>query len=365
MAIFFYPHAYLRDRHLDTIRYWASSDRVLNPELANRQGAQVSASRALGAKSGRSWKQRIPLLNLKRRPRAAPREAVIYVWGGLMLSGDYIVDLDNPWSLVGYNLFAMRLYRWVIRRFLMAKRCQEIRCLSHACRESLRQLFGEEVYAKALVHYPRIAPAVRDVTINPAEGIRFLFIGTQFDIKGGPALLRAFAQVHAQIPNCRLDVITHLPQAYQEQAAKCEGIYIHPAHFSRQEIHEKFMKQADVLVLPTYMESFGMVALEALAYGLALLVTDVYALKEMAIHDHNGLLVQPPISAWNGVMPSAYYYLDEMRQALTQMNQGRMVDFEIDLAKALLALAINPDQVKKMRHASLALFQTKFVSSHD
>ena len=39
--IYFYPHEYLRDRQLETIKSWPASD-VINPEIAlNRVGNQV------------------------------------------------------------------------------------------------------------------------------------------------------------------------------------------------------------------------------------------------------------------------------------------------------------------------------------
>ena len=70
--VFFYPHAYLRDRHLDTIRRWPA-DRVVNPEIvAKRRGEQVSREKALSARPSTSWIQRVPLLNVKRRPKSAP-----------------------------------------------------------------------------------------------------------------------------------------------------------------------------------------------------------------------------------------------------------------------------------------------------
>ena len=44
--IYFYPHAYLRDRQLETIKNWPSSD-VINPEIAlNRVGNQVDKKKS-------------------------------------------------------------------------------------------------------------------------------------------------------------------------------------------------------------------------------------------------------------------------------------------------------------------------------
>ena len=44
----------------------------------------------------------------------APKDSVIYVWGAVVSKGNFIVDLDNPWSLTGYNLTAMSLYRPIL-----------------------------------------------------------------------------------------------------------------------------------------------------------------------------------------------------------------------------------------------------------
>jgi glycosyltransferase involved in cell wall biosynthesis len=358
MKVFFYPHRYLRDRQLDTVKSWPG-EQVLNPELAlNRSGMQVSAKKAKAARMKLSWKQKLPLLNLKCRPEEAPKDAVIYVWGALIFSGNFIVDLDNPWSLVGYNLGAMSLYRPLIRHILLAPRCREIRCMSAACRESLRLLFGRKVYAKARVHYPYMRPAVAAVEGISREA-RFLFVGTQFEIKGGEVLLRAFTRVFARYPACRLDVVTHLPSEFAQLAKACPGIIVHEARYSREEIHTRFMLQADVLVLPTYVESFGMVALEALAHGLALIATDVYALKEMVKPGYNGDLLEPPVSIWNGYLPSdAYRNLANVKELIRVTD---MTAFEEHLAQAMERFVIDENWRLRARQASTHVVREQFA----
>lgn len=356
--IFFYPHTYLRDRQLDTIRRWPTSE-VVNPEFAwIRFGAQVSSSYANAPKLGLSWKQKLPLVNVKLRPKAAPKDAVVYVWGGIIATGDFIVDLDNPWSLVGYNLRAMPIYRPILKRALLSKRCREIRCMSEACRKSLRALFGERIYQKASVHYPCIPQVVQSVAALSQDGCRFLFIGTQFDIKGGVALLKAFPQVYEQAPDAKLDVVTHLPSQYEGLASRCLGIQIHSALFTREQIHEQFMRKADVLVLPTYVESFGMVALEALAYGLAVIATDVYALSEMVEDGRNGNLIKPPLSVWDGVMPSRYYF--DLENIKFNIEKTDASIFETSLADAMLRFATDADWRASARRESVRLMTARF-----
>lgn len=356
--IFFYPHTYLRDRHLDTIRNWPVEEVVNREMFERRHGAQVPADQAKKGRIPLSWKQKLPLLNLKRRPPTAPKDAVVYVWGGLMISGDFIVELDNPWGLVGYNLRAMAIYKPLIRRILLAKRCREIRCMSNACRKSLRLLFGEEVYSKAEVHYPYMQQVVDSVK-QVSQEARFVFVGTQFEIKGGKALLQAFGRVYSKFPNCRLDVVTHLPGEFLPLAKACPGIRVHEARFSREEIHHRFMKHADVLVLPTYVESFGMVALEALAYGMALIVTKVYALSEMVEPGINGELLQPPISIWDGYRPSSYqFHLANIKKYIRNADTR---SFENHLALAIEKFVIDPEWRLRARQGSIRLFRERFA----
>jgi glycosyltransferase involved in cell wall biosynthesis len=358
MKVFFYPHTYLRDRQIDTIRRWPAEE-VINPKLAEgRKGAQVPAYKATAAKLRMSWKQEVPLINIKRRPPTVPENAVVYVWGALMVSGKFIVDLDNPWSLVGYNLGAMPIYRWLIKRLLLSSRCIGIRCMSEACHASMRVLFGEEVYAKAKVHYPCIPQVVPVVEKISGEACRFLFVGTQFEIKGGEALLKAFRRVYARNGHCRLDIVTYLPSKFARLAESCEGIVIHEAHFSRDQIHDLFMREADVLILPTYVESFGMVALEALSHGMALIATDVYALKEMVEQGVNGDLLNAPVSIWNGVVPSAAYH--DLANIKHRIRATDTHAFEGQLEEAMERFVADPGWCLRARQASTRLMRKRF-----
>jgi glycosyltransferase involved in cell wall biosynthesis len=357
MRVYFYPHAYLRDRHLDTIRFWPAEE-VVNPEmLQGRTGAQVSRTAALKGGISKSWKQKLPLVNIKRRPPGLDRDTVVYVWGAIMGSGPFITDLDNPYGLVGYNLNAMPLWRPVLRRLLESPRCKGIRCMSEACREGVRVLFGPKAAAKATVHYPRVTLTAPPPEPCKTTAPRFLFIGTQFDIKGGAPLLRAWSRVRDAVPEATLDVITHLPPRHAALADQ-PGLTVHEARFSRDEIWSDFMRRADVLVLPTYVESFGMVALEALAHGLAVIATDVYALKEMVRDGVNGCLVQPPISVWDGVMPSDLQR--RLDQADTIVQAVDTAAFEAALVSAMIETVRSPERLLQYRHESLALFQARF-----
>jgi glycosyltransferase involved in cell wall biosynthesis len=359
MKIYFYPYANLRDRQLDTMRNWPSNE-IVSPKVSvNRRGVQVSADYAKASKLRKSWKSRIPLINLKFRPHKAPKDSVIYVWGAVVSSGNFIVDLDNPWSLTGFNLRTMYLYRPILRYILASSRCLEIRCMCESSRLSLKALFGQIVYEKASVHYPFIPQKVSTIPSNIPESCCFLFVGTQFEIKGGEALLKAFRRVYAKVPSARLDIVTHLPPEYMDLVNSCAGINVHKAKFTRDEIHEKFMRKADVLVLPTYAETFPMAAREGLSHGLAMIGTNVYGLREMVDDGRNGYLIEPPISVWDGVLPSQNFY--DMKNFKKNIEKTDTTLFERQLENAILELATNPEFRLAARQASLRILKERFT----
>lgn len=355
--VYFYPHGYLRDHQLDTIRGWPK-DQAINPEIAEgRTGGQVSREKALSGRAEISWKRRLPLINVKRRPKGLTNDVTVYAWGAVLATGRFIVDLENPYALVGYNPRAMSLWHPVLQTILGSRRCIEIHCLSQACRNGVRKLFGRRVAAKARVVYPRVQPRTRAPLRLTPDGPRFLFIGTEFERKGGAALLRAFRSVRAAVPAAKLDLVTHLPDIYEELARQ-EGVTLHEARFRREEVWDRFLRHGDVLVLPSFAESFGMVVLEAMAHGLAIVATDVYAMREMVIEGQNGHLLKPPVRYWEDDLAGPLFR--DFRRAREIIASTDTAELERELAEAMLNVCRPADRLLSMRQASLGLFRSRF-----
>ena len=150
-----------------------------------------------------------------------------------------------------------------------------------------------------------------------------------------------------------------MPEKFLPLIDNCDGITLHNPIFTREEIHSKFMQNADVLLLPTYVESFGMVVLEALANGLALLATDVYAIGEMVKEGVNGNLISPPISIWDGVLPSATYYnLANIKQIIQSTD---VHEFELKIEKSLVRFIADPAWRMQAQQASITLMENRFT----
>jgi glycosyltransferase involved in cell wall biosynthesis len=163
--------------------------------------------------------------------------------------------------------------------------------------------------------------------------------------------------VRAQYPSATLDLITHLPPERRNLAAQ-PGVRVHTATLPRDEIWRRFLAEADILVHPTYMDSFAVVVLEALAHGLAVVATDVYAIREMVDDGVNGRLLQPPLSVWDGCRPSPLFARASEAPALAARLKTQI--FEQDLARAMIEIA-EPNRLRAARQASGRLYQQKFA----
>ena len=73
-----------------------------------------------------------------------------------------------------------------------------------------------------------------------------------------------------------------------------------------------FYNAADVCVIPSYYESFGMVALESLACGTPVVASDVGAMRQVVHHSEAGYILKDN---------SPYHLASKISDALTQRDK--------------------------------------------
>lgn len=115
-----------------------------------------------------------------------------------------------------------------------------------------------------------------------------LFIGKDFYRKGGDILLRAFAQARLHAENARLILVTDddIPSDLP-----LEGVTVMAPTWDRAKIGSLY-QQADIFVLPSRLETWGDVLLEAMAYGLPCIGVTGDSMPEIIDNGRTGLIVQ-------------------------------------------------------------------------
>jgi glycosyltransferase involved in cell wall biosynthesis len=123
-----------------------------------------------------------------------------------------------------------------------------------------------------------------------ADEIVFLFCGRLEEQKGVDTLIAGFAQVPAAL-RCRL-VICGIGEDEQELKAQAAALNVDSRiHWAGwQSDVEPFYAMADVYVMPSRWESFGLVFLEAMNFSLPVVSTRTQAIPEVVADQKTGLL---------------------------------------------------------------------------
>lgn len=121
-----------------------------------------------------------------------------------------------------------------------------------------------------------------------------LFVGRNFKRKGGFLLLKAFDKLCSRFDDIHLIVktgirfpVTVLGRYYDKLKERITWI---DHQIPRNELNELY-RCADIFVLPTLDEPFGLVLLEVMSFRLPVVASNIYAMPEIVEDGKTGFLV--------------------------------------------------------------------------
>lgn len=187
------------------------------------------------------------------------------------------------------------LYRWLERSYLAT--LDGFIFNSRHTRDSTLELLGEA--RPAVVAYPGRNDLVPGPPPTRARNApQLLFVGGLTPRKGLHTLLQALRALSDE--DWRLHVVGRedLNPEYARRM-KLEARRFRPlgriefhGHLAQPALTEHY-RSADVLAVPSRLEGFGMVYLEAMGFGLAVIASAHGGAAELIDHGQNGLLVRP------------------------------------------------------------------------
>jgi glycosyltransferase involved in cell wall biosynthesis len=113
---------------------------------------------------------------------------------------------------------------------------------------------------------------------------RIIFVGRDWKRKGGPILVSAFEKILDVHPDAQLVIIGCNPDINLKNVTVTGDISLNEV--------AKYYSQSSIFCLPTRIEPFGIVFLEAMMYSLPVVATNVGAIPDF-IGEENGILVEP------------------------------------------------------------------------
>jgi len=114
---------------------------------------------------------------------------------------------------------------------------------------------------------------------------RILFVGADWERKGGPELVEAFRIVRQAHPDAKLVIVGSQPRI---NLPGCE--VLGPLPLSAIQPH---YEEASIFCLPTHREPFGLAFIEAMAFKLPVVATRIGAIPEFVVEGESGYLVEP------------------------------------------------------------------------
>jgi glycosyltransferase involved in cell wall biosynthesis len=210
----------------------------------------------------------------------------------------YVVDFEHVSAFGGWNHKRIHssLFKFMLKKFFESKRCKKILPWTKAAAHSLTNLIGEKgIKDKIEVVYPAIS--VKDINPKKKKGDKFvfLFVAYNFLRKGGEEALKAFTRLSKEEKNTEFWIISNQITgniSYDKNKVKFFGLK------DKKEIYEKFYPEARVFLYPTYNDSFGMVFLEAMAFGLPIITIEDFASEELIINGKNGFVAKGYKKRW-------------------------------------------------------------------
>jgi len=326
-------------------------------------------------------KDRSPVVRLRRllgvpniRIKLTRDADLLFTYGCLLITNKpYATYVETGVALYNYDV---QIAKNPIARFLVAwlatrSNCKKLIFLSEAGRRSFfatvhySQKVERILRAKSTVIYPFIE-SEPTAPKRSSPKLKLLFVGL-FYMKGGMESAHAYEALRQKYKNVTLTVITPTHMLRTKDKGYLEslpGLHLLDAKFSAAEMNAMY-REHDIFVLPTYREGFGLVVIEALSFAMPVIVTDQYAVAEMAIDGKNGFVY--PNHLLKDYNPKTYEMLgryhnpkDFYADLFRFQKEGQLQPVEEFLISSIEQYLNKPALLTTHSKGSIALFNKKF-----
>jgi len=171
-----------------------------------------------------------------------------------------------------------------------------------------------------------------------------LFVGVEWERKGGPILLQVFEKILAKHPDASLTIVGCSPQI---SLPNCNVVGKIPVEEVAQ-----YYNSASVFCLPTLREPFGIVFIEAMKYRLPIIANNIGSLPDLVKNDYNGYLIDNNVEKYADAFCKLF---DEPEKSKIMGENG------YNFAKSKLTWPLVGENIKKYidKHISSKLKQRR------
>lgn len=323
------------------------------------------------------WKNKLRrffgILNI--RPKITTKGDLLFTYGCLLLTNKpYCVYIENGAALFNYDPLILKnsFARFWFSLLIRLPQCKKLIFMSETAKKSFLATgrFSSStkniIEKKSVQIYPYVK-APKNVSPKKYTGsIKLLFTGIYY-VKGGRELVNAFEKTRLYHQNISLTLVTPLHMLLSEDRERIESIpciILLDAAFSPEEM-ENLYRTHNIFMFPTFRDTFGLVLIEAISFGMPIIATDQYAVTEMAIHEYNAFIFpNHPLLDYDPDTKEMYGRLYDAKTfyaaLFTAEKEGKMRDIETFISQSISKFLERPELLEQYSENSLKLYEQKF-----
>jgi glycosyltransferase involved in cell wall biosynthesis len=227
----------------------------------------------------------------------------------LVLDLDWTTRQGEDWAPIYYGRKPKSGARWTIARSLERALWSRVSLFAPWSDWAADGLRAEGVGNDRIMVLPpgldleQFQPNRNKPAPDPGRPLQLLFVGGDFDRKGGPMLVELIKGRLAGM--CEVDIVT------RDAVEPSPAIRVHRAEPNSPKLRALYAN-ADLFVMPTRAEAFGIVTIEALASGLPVLIGDVGGARSIVDDGDCGWLIPPTHEDLSDALDAALSRRDEL-----------------------------------------------------
>jgi len=249
----------------------------------------------------------------------------------------WVCTVHGPWFSLFYEESKISsLTNIIFGRFLknIFKKADRITFVSKFMYKEAEKTFGRLINSKGIVIHNGVnISSFKDLdSVKLKKGFNIFFPGGPKLKKGGDILIKAIYKLSEKIDDLNLYIALDVPEKHltrrmvHEYGLKNKVEFL---GFLKANNYKALLNSVDILAMPSRIESFGMVYLEAMALGVPIIASNVGGAPEIIENFKNGILTSPePESVADAILK--LYNDTSLRREISENNLNDIHKFEWD-----------------------------------
>ncbi|GIU68445.1 MAG: hypothetical protein KatS3mg093_332 [Candidatus Parcubacteria bacterium] len=177
-----------------------------------------------------------------------------------------------------------------ILKLLKSNYCKKILAWTEWTKKEILREFPE-IKNKIEVVYPAISK--QKFKKKKKKKITLLFVSRRFYFKGGLHALEVIDRLTKKYKNVNAFFISDIPIDIKKEYSKNKKIRF-IKFISKKKLFTNILPQTDILIYPSYTDTFGFVMLEALSFGIPIVTVGGQSRREIVNNKKTGFIIKEP-----------------------------------------------------------------------